>query len=82
MFTSFKSKTALIVLAAFVAASPASASEITLTLKDQNIVFSGSFAGFEKGAYVIETNGQQLRVPAILATCKGEACLEAISANS
>ncbi len=84
MFTSVKSKISPIVAAAVAVASPVgvSANEIALTLANQDISFVGSFAGFEDGAYVILVDGQEWRVPAVLVTCKGEACFETVTAST
>ena len=84
MFTSVKSKISLIVADAAAVASPvsASANEIALTLTNEDISFVGLFAGFGDGAYVILVDGQEWRVPAVLATCKGEACLETVTAST
>lgn len=59
----------------------ASASEITLTLKDRNGVIAGEFAGFKQNAYIVETVSGLINVPAKFVDCEGDACLIIVSSN-
>ncbi|WP_342076130.1 hypothetical protein [Yoonia sp. SS1-5] len=70
------------ILAASFLPTISSASEISLTLKEQDITISGEFAGFQQDAYVLTTSAGELYVPAQYVTCEGEDCLIILSANT
>ena len=62
--------------------SAASADEMTLTLKNLDVVISGQFAGFKQNAYVIATETGNIHVPARYVDCKGADCLIFVVANT
>lgn len=66
---------------AFLAPIAASASEIVLTIKDQDVQIVGEFAGFQQNAYVVRTDDGDLHVPAGLVDCAGDDCLVIVASE-
>ncbi len=60
----------------------ASADEVILTLKDQDVTIRGEFAGFQQNAYVVATENGDLYVPAKYVDCQGDDCLIFVAANT
>ena len=58
------------------------ASEVRLTLKNQDFVIVGDFAGFQQDAYVVATQSGNLHVPAKFVDCEGDDCLIIVSADA
>jgi len=58
-----------------------SASEITLTIKDQDVQIIGEFVGFQQDAYVVRTADGELFVPAGLVDCEGVDCLVIVASE-
>ncbi|SFS13600.1 hypothetical protein [Yoonia litorea] len=64
------------IMAASAMPTSVSAGEIALTLKAQELTLVGEFAGYVDNVYVLITSTGTIYVPADLAICAGEGCID------
>lgn len=77
MLKKMNGKISAIVLATAVAVAPTlvGATEITLKFDNQDLTIVGEYTGFQNDTYIIVNELGEMRIPAGMVTCQGDACM-------